>query len=72
MDLALYSTESLDTALALIGESQMADNAPGLYRQILKAVCGGDTDAVKSFIGADLLGDTSVPLLQQTFTAYGQ
>lgn len=72
MDLALYSTESLDTALALIGESQMADNAPGLYRQILKAVCGGDTDAVKSFIGADLLGDTSTPLLQQIFTAYGQ
>lgn len=72
MDYLLYSTESLDTALALIGESQMADNAPGLYRQILKAVCGGDTDVVKSFIGADLLGDTSVPLLQQIFTAHGQ
>jgi len=68
---ALYSTAAVTTALNLIGESRVADNAPGLYRQILKAVCGGDSDAVFSQIGADRFGETANPLLKQILVAYG-
>lgn len=65
----LFSDAALDTALTLIGEPYLADDAPGLQRQILKAVCGGDVNAVT---GGEGLGTQETQFYQQIFVAYGQ
>ena len=65
----LFSDAALATALALIGEDYLAETAPGLQRQILKAVCGGNVNAVTGGTG---LGTQETQFYKQIFVSYGQ
>ena len=69
---ALFSDAALATALALIGEDYLAETAPGLQRQILKAVCGGDADVVNTVTGGTGLGTQETQFYNQIFVSYGQ
>jgi len=68
----LFSDAALATALALIGEDYLAETAPGLQRQILKAVCGGNSDVVNTVTGGTGLGTQETQFYKQIFVAYGQ
>jgi hypothetical protein len=69
---ALFSDAARDAALALIGEEYLAETAPGLQRQILKAVCGGDSDAVNAVTGGTGLGTQETQFYKQILVALGQ
>ena len=69
---ALYSDAALATALALIGEDYLAETAPDLQRQILKAICGGDADVVNTVTGGTGLGTQETQFYQQIMVARGQ
>jgi len=69
---SLFSNEAALAALALIGEDYLAETAPGLQRQILKAICGGDADAVNTVTGGTGLGTQETQFYQQIMVARGQ
>ena len=68
---ALYSDAALATALTLIGEDYLAETAPGLQRQILKAVCGGGS-RVNTVTGGEGLGTQETQFYKQILVSAGQ
>jgi hypothetical protein len=63
----LYSDPALQAALSSIDEDRLAEDAAGLWRQIVKSLCQGD---VYTKIGG-LLGTQEQEYQKQAFIAIG-